>query len=329
MPQPVRPQLPPVPDEPQQEGSRWRWHKPSSEAVAHWFTSVPLDEGMRHEDYVGGVVIIPQTEKVKHQLQDGMHERYEQVFTPYVQIGTRVGYSRRLAEHRGLRLRIAPEVVPRTLNPGSPYFNGNFPDGLWWHVIVGDIGATRYLCATYSVQMFEPQEYARRLRGELAMPVLEGSGTKQVAGGADPNGLMRAQTGAIGRALGVAGILVIGTGIATAEDMQEYIAAPTATPDQALLPPSEIAPGAPPAEAEDSDEALTQLRARAVALQARMQEETPLAERAFMAWWQERRIHEGWESLGDVPLEALRGVVTRMETLHAEALANEQTGVPA
>lgn len=311
--------MPEIPHTPQQEGARWRHHRPSGEAVADWFKTVPLDDDMEHERYVGGVVIIPQTEKVKYATERGTTERHELTFTPYMQIGTRVAYARRLAESRNLIYHPAPLPVPRSRTIDSPYFNANMPEGLWWHVIQGeDGGFVRYLCATWAVRLFDPPSYARHLRGDEAMPVIQGIGTKQVSGG-DSNALMKAETGAVGRALGVAGILVVGTGIASAEDMQEFTAQPQAAPE---LPQTEIAPGAQPPEASNSAERLAQLRSEAMAVQTKMQEETPEAWAQFAAWWEERRSAEGWRTLGDVPLEALSGIVERMQGMHGEALAS-------
>jgi hypothetical protein len=329
MPQPPQSPFPPIPAESVQEGARWRHRRPSGEAVAAWFATQPLDEGMDHEDYVGGVVLIPGGEKVKYPTDKGSVERYEIVFVPYMQIGTRVAYFRRLAEHRGLIPWIGPAEVPRSSNPASHYFNANMPAGLWWHVVVGGGGdIVRYLCASYVVRMYREQDYGRLIAGQLPMPVLEGSGTKQVSGGVDPNGLMKAQTGAIGRALGVAGILVVGTGIATAEDMAEYSgdASSAPGPDAAQLPPTAVPAGRAPAPV-DPAQALEALQAQAMALQVRMTEENPAAWHAFTAWWVERRDAEGWRTLRDVPAEALRGVVARME--RALATTPQEEAAPA
>lgn len=317
-----------------QEGARWRHHRPTSEAVAEWFTNVPLDEGMSHDKYVGGVVIIPQSEKVKYSTARGTTERYEQTFTPYMQIGTRVAYFHNLAREWDLISVIEPMEVPRTDHPQSPYFNANMPSGLWWHVVRSNDGElVRFLCATYRAAMYTKQEYAAKLKDQPAMPVREGQGTKQVGGGADPNGLMKAQTGAIGRALGVAGILVVGTGIATAEDMQEYTAQPEAAVPVLPESPSEIAPGATPEAAKDPGERLAQLRAQWQALKTQLAEKDPAKHDEFEAWWQERRNTEGWRTLGDVPLEAVSGVVSRLQGMMHEASSetaergNEQTVV--
>jgi hypothetical protein len=327
-------QPPAPPDEPVQEGARWRWHKPPSEAVATWFGQQHIADELDHEHYVGGVVLIPQSEKVKYTKPDGSGtiERQEQVFTPYVQIGTRIAYFHDLAEARNLIPVIEPADVPRATNPQSLYFNANMEAGLWWHVVAGrnqGDGNQRFLCATWTVALYKPESYARKLNGHKEMPVRQGRGTKQVWGSADINQIAKAQTGAIGRALGVCGILVVGTGIATAEDMQEYVGAPPQQPVQGepqLPVPTEV-PGAeaPPL---DPEAALDQLRAHAMTLQAQMQERGVWPE--FSAWYSERAKESGWSSLNDVPHDALRGVVSRMERMVAEAPAsvpNEQTQV--
>jgi len=316
-------EFPPVPETPQAEGGRWRFHRPTSDQVAAWFATQPLDEGMAHDQYIGGVVLIPQSEKVRYTRSDGgTSERHEQVFIPYVSIGTRVGYARRLGEHRGLIYHTEPAEVPRSTRPDSPYFNGNMPPGLWWHIVAdGDGKALRYLCATTNVGLYEPQSFAAKLRKEPVMPLVGGQGTKQVGGGPDPNQIAKAQTGAIGRALGVAGILVIGTGIATSEDMMELpgYGATSVSPEQAQLPaiPSEIATGEPPPV--DPTAQLDQLRSRALALQTQLQEQSGDAWTEFVNWWNERRKAEGWANLDSVPFESLKGVVAKMERTLAEA----------
>jgi hypothetical protein len=317
-------QFPPVPDEPVQEGARWRWHRPTSDQVAAWWATQPLDEGMEHEHYIGGVVLIPQSEKVRYTRPDGgSAERYEQVYVPYVQIGTRIGYARRLAEHRSLIYHASPADVPRSNRPDSPYFNGNLPDGLWWHIVAAENGnPLRYLCATTDVGLYDQQSYMAKLRREPAMPMIGGQGTKQVGGGPDPNQIAKAHTGAIGRALGVAGILVIGTGVATAEDMQElpgYGSTPVA-PQLPAVPLTEASTNLPVGEVPPVDPAaqLDQLRSRALALQTQLQERSADAWKEFTAWWAERKKAEGWDGLDSVPFEGLKGVVARMERQLAE-----------
>lgn len=341
----ARPKLgpPPIPAETVQEGSRWRYHRPSSEQVATWFKTVPLDTEFGdggHELFVNGVVIIPTGGKVKYQTESGTQDRYEMVYTPYMQIGTRLAYARRLAEMRQLVLRIAPADVPRSDNPQSPYFNGNMARGLWWHIVQardadGQLGTVRYLCATQTVAFYEREEIAKakldgdgRIIWDSIWPVLEGQGTKQVGGGVDENGLMKAQTGAIGRALGTAGILVLGTGIASAEDMQEYTATPAPAPELPSVDhaPTEVPAGPPPQMTmEDREEHLTHFRARALAAKTQLDEMGKSGE--FNAWWSQRTQIEGWQGLNDVPLDALEGIVVRLEKDVSDATAVEEAPV--
>lgn len=333
MPPPARPSaFAPIPDTAVREGSRWRHHRPPATEIADWFKDQPLDEGMEHGDFLGGVLLIPQSEKVTARRADGQRdERYEDVFIPYMQTGTRIAYFRRLAEHRELIPVTSAVEVPRVKNPASAYFNGNMEDGYWWHVVMDSAGQpVRFLCCTMRVALYEPTTYSQKYRGEESSPVLEGRSTKQVAGGPDVNQLAKAQTGAVGRALGLAGILTLGTGVATAEDMLELLGpagAALPSPDAATLPES-VAPAATEAPAADPAEQHRRLREQAVELQSRMQVEAPPAWTTFAAWWQERSKEEGWKQLSDVPLESLKGVVARMERELAEGLANSTPNDP-
>lgn len=298
-------QLPPIPDEAVQEGGRWRFHKPTSEQVANWFRTQPLDEGMEHDHYVGGVVLIPNTEKAKYQTDRGTVDRHEMVWTAYVQIGTRIGYFRRLAELRELIPVIRPAAVPRSSIAGSPYFNANMPEGFWFHTATTDQGEiVRYLCCTMIAEMLTPESYMDRLKGRDVMPVLRAEGTKQGSAGADPNALMKLQTSAIGRALGAAGILVIGTGVATADDMAEPTAYGAPTPEPQLPGSTQVAKPEPDIHA---------LRERLTVVSKQLRETNPQAHAQVSAWYQERANVSGWESINDAPVEALQGIITRFE----------------
>jgi hypothetical protein len=305
-----------IPEGPVQEGSRWRYHKPTADEVAAWFKTQPLDEGMSHEDYVSGVVVIPAKEKVEKQVERngrlGTEETKEMTFTPYVRVDTRISYFRKLAELDGLVAVIEPVAVPKS--DAQAFDNTNMPPGFWWHIMGGGSSAKRYLCCTMRVALYDKTEWhgTRTADGEIPLrPVREGVGTKQVYGEPEVNALARAETGAIGRALGVAGILVIGTGIATAEDMQELKEVPVAA--AATLPEA----GSP----EMSSETLNE---RILALQHQLKDQAPEYWEKFSAWWKERQGEAGWVNLGAAPIEVRRGMLTRMTEMLAKAEAAPQ-----
>jgi hypothetical protein len=137
--------------------------------------------------------------------------------------------------------------------------------------------------------------------------------------------VMKAETGAIGRALGMAGILVIpGSGVATAEDVQEAQAAErvSATGPEASALPDETG-------TVTSKETLVNM---SLGLLSRLGSADPEKLKAFQEWARGR----GFTSLNDLDELALRGVVTKLERelegvqeAPAEALGSpEQEGEP-
>lgn len=303
-----------------QEGSRWRLAKPSASEVKAWFATQPLDDGMQHEDYLSGVVLISASEKVKTTKQSGakqvQEEKWEMTYTPYVRVDMRVLYFRRLAEKRDLVRVVEPATVPTIEDSASAYFNAQMPPGFWWYLVPDSQGQTvRYLAATWRVALYEKAEWLASKGENKPRPLLEGVGTKQVFGGKDENALMKAETGAIGRALGVAGILVVGTGIATAEDMEDV-----GRGQQAAVGLPESGPGAAPVPV-DPERQLHDLRTRAKELEVELRK-YPAPWGQFAAWWQERSTSEGWGTLLDVPIDPIRGIVTKMERVLDQARRN-------
>jgi hypothetical protein len=290
-----------------QEGSRWRYARPSADELAKWFASQPLDEGMVHADYIGGVVLIPANEKVKRAKEDGQgtEEVWEQTYTPYTRVDTRISYFNKLARLDNLVSVVEPVDVPRSESPA--FDNRHMEKGYWWLVMGSGLTAERFLCCTMRVALFDKTTHFAsdkelRRRGERRTPILEGRATKAVYGSPDVDAPARAQTGAIGRALGVAGILVVGSGIATAEDMQE-------------LGQKATGPSLPEPEGETSEA----LNERLLGLQGELKGH-PAQLQAFTAWWQERATAAGWKGLDDAPIEVRRGMATKMQTLLQEAL---------
>jgi hypothetical protein len=79
------------------DGSRWLHYPPNEEQVREWFATQPLHAGMDHGPYLGGIVVIGATEKVKISKwkQNGdpyITEVERAVFIPYVKVDTRIAY---------------------------------------------------------------------------------------------------------------------------------------------------------------------------------------------------------------------------------------------
>lgn len=364
------------------DGSRWIYAPPSEDQVREWFEKQPIHAGMDHGPYLGGIVVIGATEKVKVTKLKANGDLYgveqeRSVFIPYVKVDTRIAYFRDLVralneseveevlDAEGItgtvksRLRaqldgpfvgvIQPVPQKRITDKNSFGYNEHLPEGYSMHAVTNkDKTVTRYIVATFEVAIYERQSWLARVNGSAPVPLLQGIGSKQALVAktwADDNALMKAETGAIGRALGVAGILVVGTGVATAEDIQEAQspggAAAAGAADNAALPPvvnregeavdkADATPQAeqPPAqeigaETPDDDEAKRQ---RALALQAEIERDFPEAWEAYRAWWAERQFGP----LSSLTGPALKGAVIKLERDldAAKTLANAEPGEP-
>lgn len=326
-----------------QEGSRWLHGPPTPQQLGKWFSEQPLHEGMDADRYVGGVVLIPSTEKVKRTRIKNNGETYineEEVaaYTPYVRVDTRIAYFRDwVAMHEDWVAEILPVPARVIENPDSAYFNAHIADrGYAIHPIRSGDAVTYYVACTMEVAVYERESYAAKLNGHKVRPVIQGQATKQVAMTrshgtnrqaiyADDNCLMKAETGAVGRALGFMGILVVGTGVATAEDMEEATreqsgATPAPTADlppvvnregEAVQAPQEAAQAVPAAVPEpvDPDAEDARLRAHALELQNEMQEQYPDVWKAYMEWWRSR----SFGGLATLTGPALKTAVTKLE----------------
>jgi hypothetical protein len=334
-----QPQGPPVGE---RMGSRWLYHHPSEEQVRDWFGQQTLHGGMEHAPYVGGIVVIGATEKLKTTMRkrDGgtyIREDERGVYTPYVKVDTRIAYFWdyvRTLNEKANDEKYVGVIEPVPLNviedPNSAYYNAHLPEGFFIMPIRnGDKDSVnRYLGARWSVAIYERESYLRKLDGsKKELAVLKGIGTKQSAlskNYADDNVVMKAETGAIGRALGVAGILVVGTGVATAEDMQEALAANT-------QPSAEVAPTLPqtvnregqPVEAgqvrppqaeappeqtpQDADE---EGRAKVRKLASELSTEFPDAFAEYRRWYTDERKFGAVDQLGGA---ALQGAIVKLE----------------
>jgi hypothetical protein len=140
--------------------------------------------------------------------------------------------------------------------------------------------------------------------GEVVLDAPAGTKAVNLVGryGEDENALMKAETGAVGRALGMAGMLVLGGGIATAEDVQEardneHVSGAASGVEAAM------AATAPVPLDDDA------LRARIVELVAQLKEQNPTALEQFQAWAKERKF----PAFADCNTAQLKGCVTKLE----------------
>src|SRR4029077_10849538 len=168
------------------------------------------------------------------------------VYTPYAKVETRVAYFWDLMSTDGFKDVVGMiEPVPMQRLNDAGYVNYNLPPG-FFRIPIGLGGSiVSYIGCSMKVSMWDKgsimwvaaEEIVRGPDGnELRRPFheLQGtpvrvfpSATKMVpvlsrSDEEDPFAVMKAETGAVGRALGMAGMLVIpGSGVATADDMLE------------------------------------------------------------------------------------------------------------
>lgn len=324
------------------EGNRWVNARPTSEEVGEWFeANVKVDEKLDHKEYVGGVTLIPNTEKTAEVVAWNQRNApvtedfFDLVLTPYIRVETRVKYFQDLCQEKGwLGL-----IEPVEFDPNDPVAKG-LPPGFFRHRVgTGPEAGVNFLGCTMRVTVLDRDSVEMvklivdKRTGEERIQrtgtvVLSSIATKTVPtlnskGDADTNALMKVETGAVGRSLGLAGMLVIpGTGIATAEDLQESnqitaAAAQGADFESAALPDGPVpAEEIEPAVALDSQANDEQLRAHAATLLGEMKE-LPDKQATFQEFkrWADSR---GFKRLSEVTSPALRGLARRAETMLAE-----------
>lgn len=290
------------------EGSRWIGEPPSADEFADWFRkSVRIHDGLDAENYVGGITLIPAKEKRQVEERRGQQvvfvDQYRMTYTPYAKVETRIAYFWDLCAVRGWVGEIAPLIPPNAMTQiqeatiGEPfYLMPSLRED-------GRIGYQR--ACTMRVRAYDPDRGGRH-GGVVMMPP---GGTKVGPFSSDMNSALRVETGAVGRALGMAGILVIpGSGVATAEDMQE-LAGQTDRLDEAepSLPPP---PNGDPAAAGDD------LQAQAAALRLRIESDFPGLADELELWAQERKI-----DINEPKPTQLRALVKQMDKKLQEAEA--------
>ncbi len=353
------------------EGGRWINERPTSLEFGEWFAeNMKIDPALDAENYVGGVVLIPATDRkspVVTGFREGkplIEEREELSFIPYAKVETRINYYwDLLAAHPEWVGTVAPDALDRLPIEREATIETVTEDGKTTIVekldkpsalatMVHQLPAgfsivtvpvadryTHFLCCTIRVAIWDREEWKAlgmqeriELSGTGLGALRTGRGTKQVpmltgrtSPWADPNSLMKAETGALGRALGFAGIFVIpGSGVATAEDMQES-AAQGVTSAQEPESEGNAGPAAPEVAAvrtgaETAVDEEAALRAKAAALYKALAEDHPGRAEEFGKWAQERKL----TSLGQATGATLRGVVRKLEKLTDEAEQSAQ-----
>lgn len=315
------------------EGNRWINEKPEGEDVAKWFKdAVILHDGMDASRYVGGIVLIAQKEKVKEaRLAQDQSVRVVDVdqlaFTPYAKVETRIAYFwdyvRMLNEENAKIVRdgeaagrtlLADEYVGR-IEPAEVkklraenLTNEHLPEGFFRMPVMDTAGKLhQFLGCSMKATIIR-----RNMRsGEGGIVVMESPpGTKIVplvgSYGPDENAIMKAETGAVGRALGMAGMLVIpGSGVASAEDMVDLATSPGTVPVAADLPEETAGAAGPP-----------DLRTQAAELRQEIESDFPALADELESWAKEREI-----SLNDLKDDQLRPVVRQMQRKLDEARA--------
>jgi hypothetical protein len=320
-----------------QEGNRWANKPPTPDELTQWFeANVEIDEALNIGDYVGGVTLIPNQEKSKEVVgwnddnAPNIQDVWNLVFTPYMKVETRVKYFHDLvAAHDWLGF-IDP-VTPSKQDP-------RLPPGFFTMATRVQSGEVRFICCSMKVTIFKKEGFEqKRVLADSRQGLYETrrvgtvvkappAGTKAVPvlgynDKADTDALMKAETGAVGRALGMAGILVIpGTGLATAEDMQESEVlrqtTPAAVPEGALLPEDSAS------DAIATDEALRAEATEIINGMKGLADDRVFTE--FSKWAHER----GFGKLSEVTSPALRGLVRKAQKMLDEAMVDQVAEQP-
>lgn len=322
-----------------QEGARWYNERPKPEDVAKWFKeNAPIDSDLDAARYVGGLTMIEAWDYAEEARRTDSGtiavKVRNRVFTPYVKVETRVQYFWDLMSAKdtlGVIERV-PVGDPRQDMPEG-FFVTSIPDSRGNNVrFVGCAMRVRVLdkdSARYETIESRHSAPRRVLTGKpiieaptatKLVPLLVKEGYNSDNYVPDPYALMKAETGATGRALGLAGMLVLpGTGVATAEDMQEAQAQGDLAASDA--PEAPEPPAAPPVPEEAAGEPVdpdTTLREEIEAKLKKLQTEHPDRHTAFQKWAQEERK---MPPLAECSSGQLRGITRKLD----KALAGEDS----
>lgn len=281
--------------------------RPTATEVAEWFKSAPLHDGMEHDRYVGSVVLIPQVDN-KNEDVVGFDEQGAPVTTtrrtvsyiPFVKVEGRIAY---FWDYMRLHEDWLGSIEPVTSHyEGSGHTRLALPPGFFSFQEQMNGQASTFIACTMRVKIVK-REGSRLLEDGTVIgePVaIFPPATKVVSTltkwGPDENALMRSETGAIGRALGMAGMLVVpGSGASTAEDMAD-----------ASAPQAPVASVAALAERMDADEPLVDqikdLEAELRTLDAKQYQK-------YRSWYQSQMRH----ALEELPERDLKTTVRALQ----------------
>src|SRR3954452_8728465 len=150
----------------QRDGSRWLYSAPPQDDVVTWFGEQHLHDGMPHDPYLGGIVLIPATEKVREtrRMPNGKLTPFgleRIVYPPYVKVDTRIAYFWDYVRHlnsEGHECVGVIEPVEQNVirDEKSPYFNANLPKGFSTYVVRNqNDSVARYIVCTMRVAIYE------------------------------------------------------------------------------------------------------------------------------------------------------------------------------
>lgn len=285
------------------EGNRWFNERPDGEEIVKWFAdAVEMPEGLDYAHYVAGVTLIPGKEKsneprgFNEDTGAPMFTEVENlVFTPYIKVETRVQFWHDLMAANPDWLGVIEPVAPLKPDPHLP------PGFSRLRVATAEDRVTAFTTCTMKVTVYkrssvEWETITNQLTGEkqrirVGETVRDPApATKMVPMlgryGPDVHALEKAETGAVGRALGMAGMLVVpGTGVATAEDMRELAEQEGISPvAREERPPSPEGRASLDAGLEPTHEELV---ARAESVIGQLKDKDEPAFTLFLAWCKE------------------------------------------
>lgn len=303
------------------EGGRWYNERPTSDEIATWFKDVPMHEGMDPARYVGGLTLIESWEHTTEIRENGGNKTPVKVknlaLTPYCKVETRVQY---FWDYMAAHPEWVGSIIPVD-SPRKHERDGDLPPGFYRVLVKQAEKSYGYVACSMRVTVRERDgknhRYDQIIDAPPAtklIPILSENWGKVEP---DPFALMKAETGAVGRALGLAGMLIVpGAGVATAEDMLEA-QAQGPVPEGEVETPSGLPDAVPSRGVEDrsdEEEQPTADPAEALAAEAKeklaqLEAESPQKHEEFQTWAKGRKLG-ALETLGQVQL---RGIVRRLD----------------